>query len=401
MTDGEASAGITSVNQLSKLVDEQFYNTFVGFGLQHNAALFNKFNEKKNTEYQFIDTMENTSLIYGETIHKFIYPAIKNAEFRVIGGKIYDYSTNEWTDCLTESIITSDVEKIYHLRTDDPHNIIVTISGEQCSSVDSHDFNKEHRILDDVYPIPDLIDSNTDLPQLNEDLTKYAFRQKVQELMYQTKCGIDRSDRAEFKKKLKIAFKTIKKYMRINDLKDDGLLKMLCDDISVIYRTFDSSHSIMYASARCNSQGRQRTYNTNDTVNFNEEIRRGAYLATPRLKRTKTNSFQDIQEFLRVNNFPDEISSIGSRSPSPIPTPDSSIEFEDDDFNNTTFNTYRESGFVSDDSSNGETVFRNLFGDDIDFLDEDEIETYVPENINTTFFATPGVLETMRNINNV
>jgi len=412
MTDGEASCGITSVDQLVQIVNDDFYNTFVGFGLQHNVELLNKCGSKKNSEYQFVDNMENTALIYGETIHKFIYPAIKHVEFCVEGGTIYDWSTNEWTTTINEPIVISEIEKIYHIRTRNPETVTVSIYGEQCSSSESdnnnnEEFNREYRILDVACPIPDLIDGETELPYFNEDLTKYAFRQKVQELLFEAKQGIDsRSRQVQYKRELGEAFKMIRKYVRINNLKEDGLLKMLCDDISVVYRTFDRQHGVMYASARCNSQGRQRTYNTNDTHESdnipaypdhafqrqNACGRTPSYSPRPMLMRANTNSFQNIDEFLRANNV-DEVSSIGSR------TPELSLEIEEEDqINETTFFRYNECGFTSRYDT---TVFRNLFGDDIDYLPEDQIEIYVPQTSNTTCFATPGVLDTMRSMSHI
>jgi hypothetical protein len=410
MTDGEACSGITSIEQLVQIVNEDFYNSFVGFGLQHNVDLLNKCGAKKNAEYQFVDNMENTALIYGETIHKFIYPAIRNVEFCVEGGSIYDWSTNEWTSSIKEPIVISEIEKIYHIRTRDPENVTVSISGEQCSNEltdNADDFNCEYRLLDVACSIPDLIDGDTNLPYFNEDLTKYAFRQKVQELLFEAKQGIDsRSRQVQYKKVLNEAFKMIRKYMRINNLKEDGLLKMLCDDISVVYRTFDRQHGVMYASARCNSQGRQRTYNTNETHEsdnipacpeppFQRQNALGrtysAPCPPPVLRRTKTNSFRDVDEFLRDNNA-DDISSLGNR------TPEISLEIEEDQINEATFISYNECGFTPRSET---TVFRNLFGDDIDYLPEDQLETYIPESSNTTCFATPGVVDTMRSMSTI
>jgi len=409
MTDGEASTGVIAVDELVRYVDDDFYNTFVGFGLKHNVELLNKCGSKKNAEYQFVDNMENTALIYGETIHKFIYPAIRNAEFLVEGGSIYDWSTDEWTTSIKEPIIISEIEKIYHIRTRYPETVTVSIYGEQCSSAETEkneDYNRDYGLLDVACSIPDLIDGDTELPYFNEDLTKYAFRQKIQELLFEAKQGIDsRSRQIQYKKELIEAFKTIRKYMRINNLREDGLLKMLCDDISVVYRTFDRQHGVMYASARCNSQGRQRTYNTNDTQDSdnipaypepmfqrqNALARTPQYPPRPMLVRANTNSFQDVDEFLRANNA-DDVSSIGSRSP------ELSLEIEEDQINETTFTTYNECGFTSRYDT---TVFRNLFGDDIDYLPEDQLEMYIPESCNTTCFATPGVVNTMRSMSHI
>jgi len=47
MTDGDPTIGQTCKFELAKLVDEQFANIFVGFGLEHNGLLLKKLSEKR------------------------------------------------------------------------------------------------------------------------------------------------------------------------------------------------------------------------------------------------------------------------------------------------------------------------------------------------------------------
>jgi len=371
MTDGDPTTGITDIHELSTIVNEDFMNVFVGFGLQHNAVLLNRLSSKKNAEYQFVDNMENTALVYGETIHKFIYPALRNVEFRIENGEIYDWQTNTWTSVLTEPIIISEIEKIYHIKTKYPDSVEVLIYGQGCNDLKKEDI----RYIETAYSIPDLINGETDLPMLNDDLNKYAFRQNVQELLYKAKQGIrQRAAQAEFKIDLKNMFRTIRKYMRINNLKEDGLLKLLCDDISQTYRTSGTDYGIIYASARCSSQGRQRTYNTNS-----DELDDNVIIHPPPLRRANTNSFQNLDEILSTNSI-----DYGSRRPS------ISLTIPSDDINDDTFTRYNELGFV--------TVSSDTDDESVEFVMEDEIENYISEDVNTTCFATPGVLDTMRSM---
>ena len=48
--------------------------------------------------------------------------------------------------------------------------------------------------------------------------------------------------------------------MRENDLTEDAFMKLLCDDLSIIYQTMDLTNGAMYALSRFTSQGRQQTY---------------------------------------------------------------------------------------------------------------------------------------------
>jgi hypothetical protein len=373
MTDGEPTIGKTSVKELVNLVNESYNNIFVGYGLNHNVILLNRLGEQNNSEYQFVDNMENTGLVYGETIHKFIYPALRNVEFRIENGKFYDWQTNTWKESIHEDIIVSEVEKIYHIKTSDPDNVIVYIYGSLDSIPESciqTDFDTTRKLLETVIPIPDLINMETGLIQSPDDLTKYAFRQKVQELLYDAK-NQDINDNAFiFKKELKEVYRVIRKYMRINNLKDDGLLKMLCDDIAITYRTYGMDCGRMYAVSRLISQGKQRTYNTS-SLNVSNKNNNVMDLGSPRPLR-RPRLARTITAVQQTNNC---------------------LSCCSDDINEEPFHKYQEKGFFSPPLN----VFKNIFDND-DYDPDDEIDEYVQSNNNTTCFATPSVLKTMRSV---
>ena len=392
MTDGDPTSGEVIYSVLADMVNENYNNIFVGFGFNHNVELLTKFGEKKKSEYQFVDNVENTSLVYGETIHKFIYPALKDVEFHIENGTIYDWQKNEWTNSITEPIIISEIEKIYQIKTTNPDDVEVTICGKIVSVPITFEgdfkIDNELKILDTVMTLPDLIDMETG-ELITDDLTKYAFRQKVQELLFEARqyTNCKRTVGDVYKKKLRNTFRVIRKYMRINNLQEDGLLNMLCDDISIMYRTFGSCYGQLYAVSRHTSQGRQRTYNTNSSkvtddfeVDFdidNVFVRQNALSRTltspPKLSRTITTSCID-----------DEL--LDTHSP-----------LADEGINNDPFNKYKELGFFNPPGSTDEPVFKSIFGDEV-FIKEDDIEYYIPQENNTTCYATPEILNTMRSI---
>jgi len=426
MTDGEPTTGIISLPVLVGIVNESFNNIFIGFGLHHNVDLLSKMAEKKNAEYQFVDNMENTSLVYGETVHKFIYPAIRNVEIKIENGQLYDWQKNEWTHCLYEDIIIGEAEKVYHIKTIEPCNVNVYISGNLASvpeTSDTLEFDSDFNLLKTAMSMPDLQDIDTG-EIITNDLTKYAFRQKVQELLYRAKNN-EMITKLSFKNELREAFRTIRKYMRLNQLLDDGLLKMLCDDIVITYRTFGKQHGRVFALARQATQGRQRTYNTSSSQqadDFDNTMipRQNAFdistietdiLSSPRPRLQRTNT----APLRHVSLAEEPICNQPSLYLSDELNDDPFKKYDQTGFFKPTKNMNPQGGLNSSWSMTTEeinptpegvdlnlqwfkppvTVFKNLFEDD-DFLPEDEIDAYMPSESNTTCYATPNVLNTMR-----
>ena len=252
MSDGSPTSGLTTSEQLHPLVQAEFNNTFIGFGLDHNAHLFHKFSEKPNTEYRFIDKIENTALVYGEIIHQLLYPALTNIRFDVQGGEMYDWKTSTWSNQMNESVIVSEAEKVYHVRT------LYSASETQVDIVQNGD------TIETVYTVPNLIslEDGSEEPSCIEDLTRFQFRQRTMECLYDSKKKLSRSAKQELKDKMQILFREMRKYMRENDMLEEPMLKLLCDDIHITYKTMNSAYGMMFAVARCSSQGRQQTYNT-------------------------------------------------------------------------------------------------------------------------------------------
>jgi uncharacterized protein YegL len=383
MTDGDPTHGETSHTSLSSYVNESFPNIFVGFGEYHNVSLLRKLSDKKLADYQFVDNMEHTGLIYGEVIHQFMYPALQHVELRIRDGELYDWRNNIWTTKLFEPVITSETEKIYHIKTTDPKNVAVEI----CSSSE---------LLDTAISIPDLIDMETG-EILKNDLTKYAYRQKVQELLFSAKDerNFRGTEKANFKMHLRDTFDNIRKYMRENELMEDGLLKMLCDDISIVYKTLNSNFTDIgnvgrIALARHSSQGRQQAYNLTPTSSGRDT---STFVPphTPRPNRLQRMHTANIYAPTQPED-PDYDESISNRNPMlslRIPS--------DDDINEDTFEKYIRSGLV--DIETQVTVFRTLSEESIEGRSsEDSIENYIPSNNSTTCFATPSAIQTMREV---
>jgi hypothetical protein len=415
MTDGEPTCGITNNNELTKIVDTSFTNNFIGFGLDHNAVLLKNLSELENSEYLFVDNMENTTLIYGELVHRYLYSAIKNAEIIIENGLIYDWKTNTWNTRLVEPVVVSEIEKIYHIKTTDINEVFIKLYGiVQCDN----DTNKNLQLLDIIDVLPNLLQKNgydnTDNDDgdfieivetpLYSDLSKYMFRQRTQELLFESKneCHKNVYEKQNFKNELKKLFKTMRNFMKQKDLLKDKFMITLCDDISIIYHSFGTEHGLMYTASRCTSQGRQQTYNVTP-VKHNLQRSNAIYSLQepPMLKRNnagRMNPFsKEIPELLRLieRDYDDE-------------------EFDNDSLNNTTnirMNNLTQE-FIEDDkyfdmpplllnhlliNTDSDNEFTNHHNDkEVDNDIDNDIDIYELSSDITSCYATKSSLDTMR-----
>jgi uncharacterized protein YegL len=391
MSDGEPTAGEIIHEKLQRLVNTDYNNVFVGFGTSHNAQLFNMFAELKKSEYYFVDNLENTGFVYGEIINQFLYPAILNTRLQITDGLLYDWKTNQWVDKIETDIIVSECEKIYHFKTKDINDFEVELYGvnasfpdEQSVTSDNYLINSDEIVLlDETTIIPDLIDFNTGAIIDNNDLTKYIFRQRVQELLYIGKSKINdyqSNGYSDFENKLKIIFKLMRRYMKENDLLDDNFMKMLCDDICILYKSLGSSLGYMYTAARSTSQGRQTSYNVSslkyDTQKMNRDVSLPRKNYSPRLQRSFNYNSQELMEIDDNIDETNHIVHFKKGLPSEI---ELSSGFEED------------TNMTIIDSDILENLEKNT-----DFDMEDELEYYVPADDSTNCYSTPTALKMMR-----
>ena len=325
MTDGEPTAGESNSDKLATMVNNEFPNIFVGFGEYHNVNLLKKLSDNDKGDYQFVDNMENTSLIYGETLHRYLYPALQNVNIRISNGSIYNWKTNSWVNELYEPVIIGDIEKIYHIKTKKPYDIQCDVFGIVCS-LDEEDiengleiYNKVQHVLNvsvsesetitnyygslsfvedislidnyeelysaqaflvtekeielysDVPILPQLINKKAE-PLEETNLAKYIYRQKTQELLYKAKESKNKDDIKIVKREMNTFFKNMREYMKTNDLEDDKFMKNLCDDICITYRTIGTHLGIMYNISRLTTQSRQQTYSATPKSNNNRQL---------------------------------------------------------------------------------------------------------------------------------
>ena len=208
-------------------------------------------------------------MVYGETIHKFLYPAIHNVEIVVENGIIYDWKTNTWVDTIYEPILVGEAVKNYHIRMETQADIQATIYTTM----------PEERVY--VKSV-----SYIENPNEKTDLTKYMYRQKVQELLHTAKM---RGNKRNFKTDLRKTFEKMHRYMRENDCMEDAFMKQLCEDVYIVYTTMDMENGMMYSLSRQSTQGRQQTYNVSTPVVNNNRQNYGVISQRrPRMTRQRT-----------------------------------------------------------------------------------------------------------------
>ena len=72
----------------------------------------------------------------------------------------------------------------------------------------------------------------------------------------------EKNEISKMKEELKAFMSELKEYMKPAI---DPLLKNLCDDIAIVYRTIGTRYGQMYSCSRQTSQGNERLYNVSDT----------------------------------------------------------------------------------------------------------------------------------------
>jgi len=299
MTDGEATRGATSPTKLRQSISNEYMSINIGFGNDHNATMLRNISEPANSEYHFIDKLENATIVYGESLHKILYPCLKQVTITIANGTIYNWKKNTWSNTLTEPVIVGDVCKYYHVKTCSRHEHYATIYA-------THDVvDNDNRIIsthmeEHIDTIPDLIPINPDDKVIDNILIKFAYRHAVLELLYESQ-DLSTTDEIESiddrRIKIKALFNNLTKYMEEHELADDMMLKQLCNDL---YITYWNSHSIdgnKYIIGRFMSQGSQSAYTPGRDIVTNTGIL--TLDAPPRPELRRYNQFSHMGEVSR------------------------------------------------------------------------------------------------------
>ena len=235
-TDGNATVGIQNIKSLSELVNKSFVNIFIGFGLDHSMETLNSLANYVGGRYYFIDDIENGGLVYGEILHSLLYKCFENIKIDVQNGEIYDYMKGTWETVLHIDSLYSHANKTFHISSSTHDLIEISFTGTN---------NKVE--------IGFIVDREEDKECI--DLSKYIFKQKLQELMF----TYSNKNYGLIIQEFKDLYENLKLYME--DYKDDEFLVKLHDDIVVILSSSHTIYGQMFCNALKHSNAKEQVYN--------------------------------------------------------------------------------------------------------------------------------------------
>jgi hypothetical protein len=235
-TDGNATDGIQNIKLLSELVNKSFVNIFIGFGLDHSMETLNSLANYVGGRYYFIDDIENGGLVYGEILHSLLYKCFENIKIKVQNGEIYDYMKGTWEPSLHIDSLYSQANKTFHISSSTPDLVEVDWTGTN----NKVEIGFNVKVEEDKKYI---------------DLSKYIFKQKLQELMFK----YSNKNYGLVIQEIKNLYENLKLYME--DYKDNEFLVKLHDDIVVIISSSNTMYGEMFCNALKHSNAKEQVYN--------------------------------------------------------------------------------------------------------------------------------------------
>ena len=259
MTDGEPTHGANTSRELIECVSNEYLSINIGFGTDHNAKLLCEISNLSNSEYHFIDNVENSSVVYGESLHKVLFPCLHNVNIYVENGLIYDWINNEWSTSIYENTLISEIKKYYHIKTSTPDYINIMVTAYRA---EDHT-NDLIYVEEQVDKLPELHDSAGNILH-DMNIIKFAFRQCVLEVLYvatHTNHNLGNNVFAVIKQRIRDLFRIIRTYAQENNLYTDGIIIQLMNDLYLAYWNIGNTEGgELYIFGRHSSQGSQHAH---------------------------------------------------------------------------------------------------------------------------------------------
>jgi chaperonin cofactor prefoldin len=267
MTDGNITTGCDEVDILKQSLLENTHNYFIGFGMDHDYALLQGLASDQtnpNSQYYYVDAVENAGFVFGEIVHTILHPALKSGKIAVESGEIYDFNDGQWKREILLPILCEDACKHYHVRSSDPDTFKMELTG----IADELPIN----IMDHAMPGLIIMDENgneTELENVGNDLTIYVFRQRSLELLFQAQAYMmNKSEMSQetIQQRLKTLRDQMKDYCtKITEIESSThFMKQLMDDLYICSKKLNSRRGLLFINTRLYTQGREGSYNITD-----------------------------------------------------------------------------------------------------------------------------------------
>jgi Mg-chelatase subunit ChlD len=299
MTDGEPNDGATTPTELINCITDDYLSINIGFGIDHNAKLLCEISNLQNSDYHFIDNVEKSHIVYGESLHKVLYPCLQNVNIHIENGYIYNWLTNEWTTSIHENTLIGDMNKSYHIKTNTPDSMSATVTGYY----NNEDNTDMLYLEEEVNNLPELLDDNGNIIHDNT-IINYAFRHCVLEVLF-VATHTDKHANTEvldiIKNRIRDLFRIIRIYTEENDLSNDKMIKQLMNDLYLAFWNIGNMEGEIYIRGRHCSQGNQHAYTPGNQIvhgNIGDDIdipprpllRRSNHPSSPRLWDSSSSS---------------------------------------------------------------------------------------------------------------
>jgi len=254
LTDGRASEGNCDTEYLKSLPSSEYTNFFVGFGQDHHYQLLKGLGSNPRAGYYFVESLEKAGMVYGELLHRVMFAVPGVVSLHIKGGKLYDFSSGSWTsDPLPLYNLAAGDRRTLHFVPDDS-SVVPTLTV--IDDIASYEVASAF-IAHDAIDVPEGLGAKS--------LIQAEWRQKVLEYLNECMQVAPGEAKTEpLRAKGEELMGALNQVMEERGWKEDAFMKQLRDDVYVGKKALSCHNGNMYAGARLQSCGQQRSYNVVD-----------------------------------------------------------------------------------------------------------------------------------------
>ena len=260
LTDGFPNVGYTSASDLQNSLPN-CNNMFVGFGPDHAVDLLTSLSNNSNGDYNFVNSVENAGMLYGELLHGILYNVANDITVKMKGGRLYNYKTKTWDSKLSfKNFATEHTQTLVFQskwNSVEPHLFELHYTDYQGQKL-SHYFSSNQS---SIKYNPTNGECKTE--SRNKHVERHMYRVKTMEYLYTSKqynsSGEEEAPRTLIEELEKFQIE-LDKFIKRNNYEDDLFMKNLREDVRLCHKSLESvSRPAMRAfiQSRLSTHGRQ------------------------------------------------------------------------------------------------------------------------------------------------